>query len=160
MLFPSFEPSVYKESWMNVGDALRYQAEFYSDFDSAKAQRMLEFMRLRKQNKVKVLSKGMYERLQLTLALSRKAKLYMLDEPIGGVDPVARTRILDALMEFYQEDSTILISTHLVKDIERIFDEVLFIKEGELVLQGEVKDIRMQRHICIDELFREVYAEC
>ncbi|WP_150268276.1 ABC transporter ATP-binding protein [Paenibacillus tepidiphilus] len=148
------------ESWMSVGDALRFQADFYADFDPAKARRMLEFMRLRKQDKVKTLSKGMNERLQLTLALSRRAKLYMLDEPIGGVDPVARTRILDALMEFYEEDSTLLISTHLVSDIERIFDEVLFIKEGELVLQGEVEDIRLQRRKSIDELFREVFAEC
>ncbi|MNI60183.1 ABC-type transporter ATP-binding protein EcsA [compost metagenome] len=102
----------------------------------------------------------MNERLQLTLALSRKAVLYMLDEPIGGVDPVARTKILNALMEFYEEDSTILLSTHLVSDIERIFDEVIFIKEGEIVLQSEVEELRMQLGKSIDELFREVYAEC
>lgn len=148
------------ESWMSVRDALNFQREFYPDFDQAKASRMLEFMKLREQDKVKALSKGMNERLQLTLALSRKANLYLLDEPIGGVDPVARTKILNALVEFYEEDSTILLSTHLVSDIERIFDDVIFIKEGEMVMHTEVEDIRIRQGKSIDELFREVYAEC
>ncbi|MNC21038.1 putative ABC transporter ATP-binding protein YxlF [compost metagenome] len=102
----------------------------------------------------------MNERLQLTLALSRRASLYLLDEPIGGVDPVARTKILNALVEFYEEDSTILLSTHLVSDIERIFDDVIFIKEGEIVMHTAVEDIRLRQGKSIDELFREVYAEC
>lgn len=148
------------ESWMRVGDALKFQKDFYPDFDESKAKRMLEFMKLREQDKVQTLSKGMSERLQLTMVLSRRARLYILDEPIGGVDPVARTRILNALMEFYEEDSTILLSTHLVTDIERIFDEVIFIKEGELVLQSEVEELRLQHGKSVDELFREVYAEC
>ncbi|MNE63455.1 putative ABC transporter ATP-binding protein YxlF [compost metagenome] len=148
------------EKWMKVGDALRFMEDFYPDFDQAKARRMLEFMKLNEKDKVQALSKGMNERLQLTLALSRKARLYLLDEPIGGVDPVARTKILNALMEFYEEDSTILLSTHLVSDIERIFDEVIFIKEGELVLHSDVEELRQQRGKSIDELFREVYAEC
>lgn len=148
------------ESWMSVRDALKFQQDFYPDFDQVKASRMLEFMKLREQDKVKALSKGMNERLQLTLALSRKANLYLLDEPIGGVDPVARTKILNALVEFYEEDSTILLSTHLVSDIERIFDDVIFIKEGEMVMHTEVEDIRIRQGKSIDELFREVYAEC
>nr|WP_216626740.1 ABC transporter ATP-binding protein [Paenibacillus phytohabitans] len=157
----SFMPDVpVTESWMNVGDALKFQRDFYPDFDQAKAQRMLDFMNLRVQDKVRTLSKGMNERLQLTLALSRRARLYMLDEPIGGVDPVARTKILNALMEFYEEDSSILISTHLVNDIERIFDEVIFLKNGEIVLQREVEELRLERGKSIDELFREVFAEC
>lgn len=157
----SFMPDVpVTESWMNVGDALKFQRDFYPDFDQAKAQRMLDFMKLRVQDKVRTLSKGMNERLQLTLALSRRARLYMLDEPIGGVDPVARTKILNALMEFYEEDSSILISTHLVNDIERIFDEVIFLKSGEIVLQREVEELRLERGKSIDELFREVFAEC
>ncbi|WP_342422804.1 ABC transporter ATP-binding protein [Paenibacillus sp. FSL E2-0178] len=159
--FVSFMPDVpVTESWMNVGDALKFQRDFYPDFDQAKAQRMLDFMNLRVQDKVRTLSKGMNERLQLTLALSRRARLYMLDEPIGGVDPVARTKILNALMEFYEEDSSILISTHLVNDIERIFDEVIFLKNGEIVLQREVEELRLERGKSIDELFREVFAEC
>lgn len=148
------------ESWMNVKDALKFQSDFYPDFDQTKASRMLEFMKLRAQDKVKDLSKGMNERLQLTLALSRRASLYLLDEPIGGVDPVARTKILNALVEFYEEDSTILLSTHLVSDIERIFDDVIFIKEGEIVMHTAVEDIRLRQGKSIDELFREVYAEC
>ncbi|KTD86194.1 ABC transporter ATP-binding protein [Paenibacillus etheri] len=148
------------ETWMNVGDALSFQQDFYPDFDQTKATRMLEFMKLSEKDKVKDLSKGMNERLQLTLALSRRASLYLLDEPIGGVDPVARTKILNALVEFYEEDSTILISTHLVSDIERIFDDVIFIKEGEMVMHTAVEDIRLRQGKSIDELFREVYAEC
>lgn len=148
------------ESWMKVSDALQFYRDFYADFDNEKALRMLDFMKLRASDSVNSLSKGMNERLQLTLALSRKARLYLLDEPIGGVDPVARARILDALVEFYEEDSTILISTHLVTDIERIFDDVIFIKEGEIVMHSEVEDIRLQQGKSIIELFREVYAEC
>ncbi|WP_410511450.1 ABC transporter ATP-binding protein [Paenibacillus sp. BR2-3] len=148
------------ESWMKVRDALQFYRDFYVDFDNDKAVRMLEFMKLKESDSVKTLSKGMNERLQLTLALSRRASLYLLDEPIGGVDPVARTRILDALVEFYEEDSTILISTHLISDIERIFDDVIFIKEGEIVLHSEVEDLRLREGKSIIELFREVYAEC
>ncbi|MCL6603521.1 MAG: ABC transporter ATP-binding protein [Paenibacillus sp.] len=148
------------ESWMKVSDALQFYRDFYADFDNEKALRMLDFMKLRASDSVNSLSKGMNERLQLTLALSRKARLYLLDEPIGGVDPVARARILDALVEFYEEDSTILISTHLVTDIERIFDDVIFIKEGEIVMHREVEDIRLQQGKSIIEMFREVYAEC
>ncbi|QUL57689.1 ABC transporter ATP-binding protein [Paenibacillus tritici] len=157
----SFMPDVpVTESWMKVGDALRFQQDFYPDFDQAKALRMLEFMKLRTEDKVRTLSKGMNERLQLTLALSRRARLYLLDEPIGGVDPVARTKILNALMEFYEEDSSILLSTHLVTDIERIFDEVIFLKDGEIVLHHSVEALRQERGKSIDELFREVFAEC
>lgn len=148
------------ETWMNVGDALSFQRDFYPDFDQTKATRMLEFMKLSEKDKVKDLSKGMNERLQLTLALSRRASLYLLDEPIGGVDPVARTKILNALVEFYEEESTILLSTHLVSDIERIFDDVIFIKEGEIVMHTAVEDIRLRHGKSIDEMFREVYAEC
>ncbi|MEK5236997.1 ABC transporter ATP-binding protein [Paenibacillus sp. FSL L8-0470] len=148
------------DPWMSVGDAIKFQRDFYPDFDPVKAKRMLEFMKLSERDKVQTLSKGMNERLQLTMVLSRRASLYMLDEPIGGVDPVARTKILNALMEFYEEDSSILLSTHLVTDIERIFDEVIFIKEGEIVLQSDVEELRLQRGKSIDELFREVYAEC
>lgn len=148
------------ESWMSVGDALKFQRDFYPDFDQGKAKRMLDFMKLSERDRVRTLSKGMNERLQLTMVLSRRANLYVLDEPIGGVDPVARTKILNALMEFYEEDSSILLSTHLVHDIERIFDEVIFIKEGEIVLQSEVEELRLQQGKSIDELFREVYEEC
>ncbi|NWL89302.1 MULTISPECIES: ABC transporter ATP-binding protein [unclassified Paenibacillus] len=147
------------ESWMKVRDAITFYSDFYSDFDMAKALQMLDFMNLNPQDRISSLSKGMNERLQLTLALSRNAKLYLLDEPIGGVDPVARTKILDAIVEFYSEDSSLIISTHLVKDIERIFDEVIFIKNGELVLHEEVEELRLKHGKSVDDMFKEVFAE-
>lgn len=147
------------EKWMRVRDAIAYYRDFYADFDEEKAQEMLEFMSLGKDERVSHLSKGMNERLQLTLALSRKAKLYLLDEPIGGVDPVARGKILDAIVKFYDEDSSLIISTHLVNDIERIFDEVIFIREGKLVMHEEVEAIRLKHGKSVDEMFKEVFAE-
>ncbi|GGH09971.1 ABC transporter ATP-binding protein [Paenibacillus segetis] len=147
------------ESWMKVKDAIGFYQDFYQDFDGNKAKRMLDFMNLSINDRISSLSKGMNERLQLTLALSRNAKLYLLDEPIGGVDPVARTKILDAIVEFYSEDSSLVISTHLVRDIERIFDEVIFIQNGEIVLQDEVENIRIKHGKSVDDMFKEVFAE-
>lgn len=147
------------ESWMKVSDAIKFFKDFYTDFDVEKAHNMLGFMNLNLNDKISSLSKGMNERLQLTLALSRNAFVYMLDEPIGGVDPVARGKILDAIVEFYNEDSSIIISTHLVRDIERIFDEVVFIRAGEIVMHEEVENIRLQHGKSVDEMFKEVFAE-
>lgn len=147
------------EPWMRIRDAAAFYADFYSDFDRAKANEMFSFMGLKDRDKITSLSKGMNERLQLALAMSRNAKLYLLDEPIGGVDPVAREKILDAIVEYYNEDSCLIISTHLVSDIERIFDEVIFIKEGRLILQDEVDQIRMTHGKSVVDLFKEVYAE-
>lgn len=147
------------ESWMKVRDALAFQRDFYADFDEAKANEMIQFMQLNMQDRINSLSKGMQERLQLTLALSRNASLYMLDEPIGGVDPVARDKILDALVEYYNPESCMLLATHLLTDIERIFDEVILLKNGKLVLHEEVEDIRMKRGQSVNDLFKEVYAE-
>ncbi|MGO4543671.1 ABC transporter ATP-binding protein [Paenibacillus sp. 2TAB23] len=147
------------EKWMRVEDAVLFYKEFYEDFDTAKAEDMLGFMKLNKRDRVIELSKGMNERLQLTLTLSRNAKLYLLDEPIGGVDPVARAKILDAIVNYYNEESSLLVSTHLVRDIERIFDEVVFIREGEIVLQDEVENIRLKHGKSVDEMFKEVFGE-
>lgn len=148
------------ESWMRVKDAFAFHRDFYPDFDDGKAKDMMKFMRLNGQDRVTSLSKGMQERLQLTLALSRNASLYLLDEPIGGVDPVARGNILDAIVEYYNPESSILLATHLLTDIERIFDEVIMLKQGSLLLHEEVEEVRMKRGKSIDELFKEVYAEC
>ncbi|MBW4840043.1 MAG: ABC transporter ATP-binding protein [Paenibacillaceae bacterium] len=147
------------ESWMKVRDAVGFYRDFYPDFDEQKARMMLDFMNLHEKEKINALSKGMNERLQLTLTLSRNAKLYLLDEPIGGVDPVARAKILDAIVEFYNEESSLVISTHLVRDIERIFDEVIFIRGGEIVMQEEVENLRIQYGKSVDDMFREVFAE-
>lgn len=147
------------ENWMRVRDAIAFQRDLYPDFDAVKAAEMLKFMKLEPHERVSSLSKGMNERLQLTLTFSRNTDLYLLDEPIGGVDPVARGKILDAILEFYDENSSLVISTHLVRDIERIFDEVIFIKNGSLVLREEVEALRMNTGKSVDEMFKEVYAE-
>ncbi|WP_438431559.1 ABC transporter ATP-binding protein [Gorillibacterium sp. sgz500922] len=147
------------ESWMKVSDAIAFYADFYPDFDRRKAEELLAFMKLASGDRIASLSKGMSERLQLTLALSRSVPLYLLDEPIGGVDPVARGKILDAIVEQYSENSTLVVSTHLVRDIERIFDEVIFLKEGRTLLHQEVEELRIQTGKSIDDYFKEVFAE-
>jgi ABC-2 type transport system ATP-binding protein len=147
----------YLLKWMKVKDAIKYFKDFYNDFDEKKAYDLLEFMKLDANSRVKSLSKGMKEKLKLTLVLSRKAKLYVLDEPLGGVDPVAREKILDSIISSFNEDSAMIITTHLVNDIERIFDEVAFISEGEIVLNGNAEDLRTSRNKSIDELYREVF---
>lgn len=147
------------ESWMKVSDAIAFQADFFPDFDLRKADELLAFMKLAPGDRIASLSKGMSERLQLTLALSRSVPLYLLDEPIGGVDPVARGKILDAIVEQYSENSTLVVSTHLVRDIERIFDEVIFLKEGRTLLHQEVEELRIQTGKSIDDYFKEVFAE-
>lgn len=147
------------ESWMKVKDAVAFYNDFYADFDLEKAREMLDFMHLEEKSSVSVLSKGMNERLQLTLALSRNVNLYLLDEPIGGVDPVARGKILDAIVRFYSEDSSLIICTHLVRDMERIFDEVMFLNNGSIALHEEVESIRMKHGRSVDEMFKEVFGE-
>jgi ABC-2 type transport system ATP-binding protein len=170
ILIDGKEPGVYTKSivsylpdkqflykWMRIQDAIAFFKDFYKDFDEKKAEELLDFMKLDKTAKVSALSKGMMEKLNLTLVLSRKAKLYILDEPIAGVDPVAREKILDAILNNYQEEASMIITTHLVKDIERIFDEVAFISDGKIVLEGNAEELRMERGLSIDELFREVF---
>lgn len=151
---PDVNP-LYK--WMKISDAIEFYSDFYKDFDAKKCDELLEFMKLNKAQKVTELSKGMVEKLLLTLTLSRNAKLYILDEPLGGVDPVAREKILDAIINNYNENSSIIITTHLVNDIERIFDDVMFIKDGEIVLSGNAEELRTKKGKSIDEIFREVY---
>lgn len=142
---------------MKIKDAVEFYKDFYGDFSEKKCNELLEFMNLDKESKVTALSKGMLEKLLLTLILSRKAKLYLLDEPLGGVDPVSRDKILDAIINNYSEDSTIIVTTHLVNDIERIFDDVFFISEGEIALSGVAEELRMEKGMSIDELYKEVF---
>ena len=147
----------YLLKWMKVKDAVKYFKDFYTDFDVKKAKELLEFMNLDENSTVKSLSKGMKEKLKLTLVLSRAAKIYILDEPLGGVDPVAREKILNAIVGNFSENSSMIITTHLVNDIERIFDEVAFISDGEIILQGNAEELRTTRKKSIDELYREVF---
>ena len=147
----------YFFKWMKIKDAVHYFKDFYADFDEVKASELLEFMKLDVNSSIKSLSKGMKEKLKLTLVLSRKAKLYILDEPLGGVDPTAREKILDAIINNFSENSSMIITTHLVNDIERIFDDVAFKNDGEIVLQGNAEELRLSKNKSIDELYREVF---
>jgi ABC-2 type transport system ATP-binding protein len=147
----------YLLKWMKIKNAVQYFKDFYTDFDEKKAYELLEFMKLDANSNIKTLSKGMKEKLKLTLVLSRNAKLYILDEPLGGVDPTAREKILDAIINNFSESSSMIITTHLVNDIERIFDDVAFIADGEIVLQGSAEELRSNKNKSIDELYREVF---
>ncbi len=147
----------YLFKWMKIKDSIDFFNDFYKDFDREKANELLKFMNLDENSKVTALSKGMSEKLYLTLTLSRKAKLYVLDEPLGGVDPTTREKILDAILGNYTEDSSMIITTHLVNDIERLFDEVAFISEGKIMLTGNAEDLRREKSMSIDELYREVF---
>jgi ABC-2 type transport system ATP-binding protein len=157
----SYLPDInYLFKWMRIRDSINFFNDFYEDFDIKKAEEMLKFMKLSADDKITSLSKGMAEKLYLVLTLSRKAKLYILDEPLGGIDPVAREKIMEAIISNYREDSSIIISTHLVKDIERIFDEVLFISEGKIIIEGNAEKLREKHNKSLDELYREVFQEC
>ncbi|MBC2580815.1 ABC transporter ATP-binding protein [Clostridium sp. DJ247] len=147
----------YLLKWMKIKDAVQFFKDFYEDFDENKAKELLAFMNLDENSKVTSLSKGMTEKLHLTLVLSRKAKLYILDEPLGGVDPTTREKILDAILNNYNEESSMIITTHLVSDIERLFDDVAFISDGNIVLEGNAEELRTERGMSIDELYREVF---
>ncbi len=149
----------YLYKWMKIKDAIELFKDFYDDFDEEKMNQLLEFMKLNKEMKITSLSRGMSEKLNLSLVLSRKAELYILDEPIAGVDPVAREKILDAIINNYNPDSSMIITTHLVKDIERIFDDVAFISEGKIIKYGVAEDLRMENNKSIDELYRDIFAE-
>lgn len=147
----------YLGNWMHVQDALDFFADFYEDFDRSRALNMLEKLNLHPSDKLKTMSKGTKEKVQLILVMSRRARLYCLDEPIAGVDPAARDYILSTIINNYSENSTILISTHLIADVENILDEVVFIQEGQIRLQASVDDIRFNQGKSVDTLFREVF---
>lgn len=147
----------YLPEWMRVSEAIEFFQDFYEDFEKKKAYEMLDHLHLDPSRRLKALSKGTKEKVQLILVMSRKADLYCLDEPIGGVDPAARDYILNTIISNYNENATVLISTHLIADIEKVLDEVIFIKEGFVTLQASVDDIRSQEGKSVDTLFREVF---
>ncbi len=156
--FVSYLPDAnYLPGWMNVDALLGLFEDFYTDFDIKKAREMLAQLNLRGEDRLKSLSKGNKEKVQLILAMSRKAKIYFLDEPIGGVDPAARDYILNTIIRNYSEDALVVMSTHLIADIERVLDEVVFINRGNLVFHRGVDEIRETEHKSVDELFREVF---
>ena len=147
--------------WMRVEQLVEMFRDFYADFDPAKANEMLEKLELSPKAPLKSLSKGNKEKVQLILAMSRNARLYLLDEPIGGVDPAARDYILNTILTNYNENASLVISTHLIADVENVLDDVIFINKGRVLLQQSVDQIRQEKGCSVDELFREVfrYAE-
>ncbi|MGL5346784.1 MAG: ABC transporter ATP-binding protein [Peptostreptococcaceae bacterium] len=147
----------YLNDWMKVKDLLAFFNDFYDDFDINKAHSMLDSLKINANEKLKTMSKGTKEKVQLILVMSRKADLYILDEPIGGVDPAARSFILKTILSNYCENSTLLIATHLISEIENVCDDVIFIYNGNIVLQGNVEDIREEKGKSIDALFREEF---
>ncbi|MFA9399006.1 MAG: ABC transporter ATP-binding protein [Clostridiaceae bacterium] len=146
-------------SWMKIKDAVKYYEDFFPDFNRNKCIDLIKFMKLDENMKTKALSKGMGEKLNLSLVLSRESRLFLLDEPLAGVDPVAREKILDCIINNYNEKSAMLISTHLINDIEGIFEEVVFIKEGRIVLHKNAEEIREKNNKSIDELYRQVFRD-
>lgn len=147
----------YLPTWMNIQGLLEMFEDFYNDFDIEKAKEMVGTLNLSMNSLLKTLSKGNKEKVQLILAMSRKAKVYFLDEPIGGVDPAARDFILNTIITNYSEDATVVLSTHLISDIERVLDEVLFLDRGHLLFHRSVDEIRETEGKSVDQLFREVF---
>ena len=147
----------YLDNSKTVKAILQLFADFYDDFDLEKAQNMLKDLGIDITRRFKLLSKGMKEKVQLILVMCRRAKLYLLDEPIAGVDPAARDYILNTVIKNYNRDATVIISTHLIADVERVLDEAIFISKGEILLYQDVKSIISEHNKTVDEYFREVF---
>lgn len=143
---------------MKVKETLNFFEDFYRDFNRQTAEEMLGRLEISTESKIKELSKGTREKVQLVLVMSREAKLYLLDEPMGGVDPAARDYILRTILSNYNTEASIIISTHLISDVEKVLDEVVFVKNGQIVLQETVDQIRDKHQKSVDGLFREVFA--
>lgn len=147
----------YLPDWMKVETLVSFFEDFYPDFRKERAKEMLDSLNISSAAPLKTLSKGTKEKVQLILAMSREAKVYLLDEPIGGVDPAARDYILETILRNYSENSLVLISTHLIADVERLLDEVVFINNGKIMTHRTVDDIRETERMSVDEYFREVF---
>lgn len=147
----------YFNSWMRVDECLDYFEDFYEDFDRVVAEKMLADLNVPTNAKLKTLSKGTKEKVQLILVMARRAKLYLLDEPIAGVDPAARDYILDTIISTYNKEASIIISTHLIADVENVLDDFAFISGGHVVVGGSVQALREAKNMSLDEYFREVF---
>ena len=147
----------YLPDWMSTRQLMDFFEDFYKDFDRQRAEEMLLRLGLDEKQKVKTMSKGTREKVQLILVMSRRAKLYLLDEPIGGVDPATRDYILDTIIRNYNPEAAVLISTHLIADVEQVLDEVIFIQNGQVLLQSDVDSIREEKGMSVDQYFREVF---
>jgi len=147
----------YLNNWMKVSHMLAFFRDFYSDFNYGRATEMLKNLGIDERDPLKSLSKGTKEKVQLILVMAREAKLYLLDEPIGGVDPAARDYILNTIIRNYNPEASVVISTHLIYDIEQVLDDVIFLRNGEIVLNSSVDDLREHRGMSVDSYFREVF---
>lgn len=147
----------YLDKTMTVERVIKFFEEFYDNFDTEKARKLLKDLELDSTMKLSKMSKGMLEKVQLVLVMSRKAKLYILDEPLGGVDPATRDYILDTILSNFNEEASILISTHLISDIERILDDVIFIDKGQIVLISDTDELRNKENSSIDDIFRRMF---
>ena len=147
----------YLDKSMSVDQVIEYFDDFYKDFSVTKARKLLKELDLDTTQKLSKMSKGMQEKVQLVLVMSRKADLYILDEPLGGVDPATRDYILDTILNNFNEDASVIISTHLIADIERILDEVIFIDKGKIILQSNADELRTKEKGSIDEIFRRMF---
>lgn len=147
----------YLNKQMKVSEVIDYFKDFYDDFDEIKAKKLLKDLDLNVDFKLSKMSKGMQEKVQLVLVMSRNADLYILDEPLGGVDPATRDYILDTILSNFNENASIIISTHLISDIERILDEVIFIDKGKIILQSDADKLRNKEGYSIDEIFRRMF---
>lgn len=148
---------IHLDDSMKIKDMIAYFSDFYSDFVTDRAYKMLTDLEIDVNKRLKTFSKGTKEKVQLVLTMSRDAQLYVLDEPIGGVDPAARDYILQTILGNYNENATVIISTHLIHDIENILDRVIFIRQGQLALNAAVDEIRLDHGKSVDALFREVF---
>ena len=148
---------VYLNDWMNVNDLMNMLDDFYTNFNKDKALDMLKSLNINPKDRLKEMSKGTKEKVQLITTMCRDVQLYLLDEPIGGVDPAARDYILNTIISNYQENATVIISTHLIADVEPVLNHILFLKEGRIVRQGDVDDVREETGKSIDALFREEF---
>ena len=156
--FVSYLPErTYLNSWMKVCDIIDYFQDFYEDFDKVRAYDMLKRLNINPSDRLRTMSKGTKEKVQLILVMSRRARLYCLDEPIAGVDPAARDYILSTIIQNYDENATIIISTHLISDLENILDDVVFIQNGHIRMVDSVENIRFNQGKSVDALFREVF---
>ncbi|MDD7363410.1 MAG: ABC transporter ATP-binding protein [Firmicutes bacterium] len=143
---------------LTAAAAIRIYKRFYEDFDESKAFYMLEQFKLEAERKIREMSKGMRDKLQITLTLSRKAKLYLLDEPIGGVDPAAKQSVIEGILDGFDPNATMLLSTHMVRDIEPIIDTAVFLGDGKVVMQDDTDALRAWYHGDLEDIFREVYG--
>lgn len=147
----------YFDKSMKVSDIIKYFKEFYDNFNEEKALKLLDDLELDKNLRLAKMSKGMQEKVELILVMSREADLYILDEPLGGVDPATRDYILDTILSNFKDGASVIISTHLIADIERILDEVIFIDKGKIILTGDADTIRKKEKASIDEIFRRSF---